>query len=81
MGINQDTDTTWKAWIQFVREAFSCIDFSSDTKNWLFLPSKGGYYDQDGFFMTIWDYIRFELIQAFRDDDFVHALKKMREGK
>ena len=54
MGIELNEDMHWRKWIGFVREALSCLD--KDHK-WAHLPNSGGYYDQDEFYLVVWEYI------------------------
>jgi hypothetical protein len=72
MNIEMPEDRTWCRWISYVREALSCLD---EKANWLHLPEAGGLYDQDQFFMTIWQTVRIEYLLATRDETFLKTLR------
>jgi hypothetical protein len=67
-GIDQSGDYYYDKWIGFVRDALSCLDLK--TLTWAHLPNDGGYYDQDEFFMNIWETVKHiytSLIKGNRD--------------
>lgn len=66
-------DRTWEQWIVIIREALSCLDLK--THNWIHLPEKGGYYDQDENIMSIWNIIRNEVCNAMKDTEFQKSLE------
>lgn len=78
MGIEMKEDRTWNKWIIFIRQCFSCLDFSSQQLNFLYLPGSGGYYDQDEFYMTIWERIRHETQIILSDENFKTSLRTNR---
>lgn len=65
LGTRQDTDRFYRKWINIVCDAMSCLDEKGGT--WLQLPSSGGYYDQDDWMFTIWEYIRVCYVNALND--------------
>ncbi len=75
MSINLNGDKYYDTWIAVVRDALSCLD--QERYNWLHLPSSGGYYDQDEFLLSVWEYVRYEFIQAKRDETFMNNLKRI----
>lgn len=70
--ITLEGDPTWELWIGLIRQAFSCLDVR--TYNWIHLPNKGGYYDQDEFFLIVWEYVRYEYIMAKNDEKFMTSI-------
>lgn len=74
MGISLDNDRHYNKWIGLVRDALSCLDLKK--YNWLHLPNSGGYYEQDDFFITIWNYIRYEYVKAMKDESFLNSTRK-----
>lgn len=65
-------DRTYMKWISWIREAISCMD---DSGNFLHLPEAGGLYDQDPFFMRIWQLVRIEYLAAKNDESFLKTVK------
>lgn len=65
-------DYTYDLWIGIVRQALSCLDMKS--YNWIHLPNLGGYYSQDEFFLIVWEYIRYECINAKNDPEFQKSM-------
>lgn len=74
MGIDLAGDRYYDTWISFVRDALSCMNH--ENYNWQHLPHKGGYYEQDDFFILIWERIRYEFIMAKRDGKFMETVKR-----
>ena len=77
MGIEQKEDVYYRLWIEFVREAFSCLDRKN--KCWISLPGAGGYYDQDLFFLKIWETVKFYYYQAIEDKDFMQQVENYKK--
>lgn len=69
MGLQPRTGYTGKLydkWIGFILEALSCYDIERNI--WVHLPESGGYYDQDDFLMSIWEYIRISFRKMRHDE-------------
>ena len=80
MGISLEGDNYYDTWINMVREALSCFD--QEKYNWIYLPQKGGYYDQDEFFIICWEYIKYCYMDARNDAKFMESLRvKYTKGK
>ena len=79
LGINQSEDRFYRRWITFVQEAVSCLDINNF--NWVHLPGSGGYYDQDEFFLCVWEEIRKEMIYAKYDESFQKELAERKTKK
>lgn len=67
-------EKSYRKWSSFVSEALSCLD--RETLQWSFLPTKGGYYNQDEFFITIWEQIRYTYIDLKANDPDISGNKK-----
>jgi hypothetical protein len=72
LGIEMQEDRTWATWAGFIREACGCLDKEG---RWIHLPQAGGYYDQDSFFMSIWECVRVEYLTAQHDEAFQKTLR------
>jgi hypothetical protein len=71
----QDWDQGWyRKWIYFVIAALSCLNKKS--LNWDYLPSHGGYYDQDYMIMEIWETVRHEYRKCLKDKSFMEIFKE-----
>jgi hypothetical protein len=55
----------YEKWTRFVSEALSCLNRDLQ---WNTLPCSGGYYDQDEFFITIWEQVRYSYIDIKAND-------------
>lgn len=67
-------DHYFETWIDIVRAALSCLD--QERYTWNHLPILGGYYDQDDFLLTCWEYVRYEYMNARNDESFLKTLNK-----
>ena len=56
----------------------NCLDKKSLT--WNYLPSSGGYYDQDFMIMEIWEAVKFEYNKCLKDENFMKILQSMIRG-
>jgi len=79
LGIDNSGDAYYDTWINFTREALSCLD--QERYNWLHLPSGKGYYEQDEFFIIVWEYIRYEYMLARADKVFMDSVKNRFSNK
>ena len=80
LGLKQTNDTNYQRWVGFVCDALNCIKVETDENGniktyWLFLPNSGGYYDQDSFFITVWEKIRQKYHEVMSDTEFVQSLR------
>jgi hypothetical protein len=74
-------DRIWQKWINIIREALICL--KSERKgdrlaaSWEFLPGAGGYYDQDQYIFSIWEWVRFCYLDlSLNDEDITGAKSK-----
>jgi len=85
MGIALEDDRHYQKWIGFVRDAMSCLEVNISEEGrvitgWKHLPNSGGLYDQDEFFMRVWEIVKVKYIMALTDREFQNTLKSKRGG-
>ena len=62
-------------WSSYVNDVFMCIEHDNKLKPFRFLPSGGGYYDQDETTIEIWETIREIYINILSDPEIAEYMR------
>ena len=66
-------------WIDFIIDALKCYDLKNE--KWLYLPESGGYYDQDEYVMSIWEYVIYSVKQVRVEPGVIEWVKATNKDK